>query len=76
MPARLSAPERRLRQKLAANVRRLRQDAGLTLEEASHRAGLHWRHWQKVEAGEVNVTIGSLARLAGALDVEPARLLE
>jgi transcriptional regulator with XRE-family HTH domain len=75
VPGRLSPAERRLRQKLAANVRRLREDAKLTLEEAAHRAGLHWRHWQKVEAGEVNLTLATLVRLSGALDVEPARLV-
>jgi transcriptional regulator with XRE-family HTH domain len=47
----------------------------LTLEEIAHRATLHWRHWQKVEAGEVNLTLATLVRLASALDVEPARLL-
>jgi hypothetical protein len=74
--ARAPQPRRRLRQKLAANVRRLREGAGLTLEEAAHRAGLHWRHWQKVEAGEVNLTLASLVRLAGALGVEAAGLFE
>jgi hypothetical protein len=73
---RLTAPERRVRQKLAANARRLREHAGLTLEEAAHRAGLHWRHWQKIESGEVNLTLTSLARVADALQVEAARLLE
>jgi transcriptional regulator with XRE-family HTH domain len=57
-------------------VRLLREEAGLTLEAAAHEAGLHWRHWQKVEAGEVNVTLASLVRLAGALHVTVARLLE
>jgi transcriptional regulator with XRE-family HTH domain len=76
VPARLSPVERRLRQKLAANVRRLREGARLTVEEVAHRAGLHSRHWQKVEAGEVNVTIGSLVRIGGALNVEAARLLD
>jgi transcriptional regulator with XRE-family HTH domain len=73
---RLSASERKVRQKLARNARALREKADLTLEEAAHRAGLHWRHWQKIESGEVNLTIASLARVADALDVEAARLLE
>jgi transcriptional regulator with XRE-family HTH domain len=72
---RLIASERRVRRKLAANARRLREGAGLTLEEAAHRAGLHWRHWQKIESGEVNLTLASLARVADALRVEPALLL-
>jgi transcriptional regulator with XRE-family HTH domain len=73
---RLTASERRVRRKLAANARRLREQGDLTLEEASHRAGLHWRHWQKIESGEVNLTLATLARVADALHVEPAQLLE
>jgi transcriptional regulator with XRE-family HTH domain len=73
---RLTASERRLRRKLAANSRRLREQAKLTLEEAAHRAGIHWRHWQKIESGEVNLTLASLARVADALHIEAARLLE
>jgi transcriptional regulator with XRE-family HTH domain len=53
--------------KLAANSRRLREQAQLTLEEAAHRAGINWRHWQKIESREVNLTLASLARVADAL---------
>jgi transcriptional regulator with XRE-family HTH domain len=48
---------------------------GLTLEEAAHRGDLHWRHWQKLEAGEVSPTLRTLARLAETLRVEPGDLL-
>ncbi len=49
---------------------------GLTLAAAAERAGMDWRHWQKVEAGEVNVTLRTLVRLAEALGLEEAALLE
>ena len=55
---------------LARNVRRCRHAMKLTLKGASQRAQLHWRHWQKIEAREVNVTLDTLVRLAGALEVE------
>jgi transcriptional regulator with XRE-family HTH domain len=70
------AAEKRLRRQLAASVRRIRQEKKLTLEDVAHRAQMHWRHWQKVEAGEVNATLRTLARLSTALGVEPANLLE
>ncbi len=35
---------------------------------------MHWRHWQKVEAGEVGVTLRTVAKLAVALDVEASDL--
>ncbi|MBI4702179.1 MAG: helix-turn-helix transcriptional regulator [Deltaproteobacteria bacterium] len=72
---RLPRSEHRLRRTLAANVHRARQAAGLTLEEAADRAGMHWRHWQKIEAGEVNATLRTLARLAGALGTPAGALL-
>ncbi len=64
---------------IAALARRLkarRIDLGLTQEELADRAGLNARHVQKLEAGELNVTIGTLASLALALDVTITDLLE
>jgi transcriptional regulator with XRE-family HTH domain len=65
-----------LRQRVRVNVRRFRQAEGLTLKVASQRAELHWRHWQKLEAGEVNLTIATLVRVASALRVDPTMLLD
>jgi transcriptional regulator with XRE-family HTH domain len=56
-------------------LRRIRHDRGLTLEEAAHQASLAWRHWQKIEAGEVGVTLRTLAKMADALNLEPTELL-
>jgi transcriptional regulator with XRE-family HTH domain len=64
-----------LRRLLSRRVRRRREKMKLTLETASERSGIHWRHWQKIEAGEVNVTLKTLARLARALDVHVYVLL-
>jgi transcriptional regulator with XRE-family HTH domain len=51
-------------------VRHLREKAGLTLERASSAAELDLAHWQKIEAGKVNVTMGTMIRVANALDVK------
>ena len=64
-----------LRTRLRTNVRSLRNAASLTLKKASERAEMHWRHWQKIEAGQVNLTVQTLVRIAGVLDVDPADLL-
>jgi transcriptional regulator with XRE-family HTH domain len=74
VPVRLPLAERRTRERVAANLRRLREAADLTLEEAGDRANIHWRHWQKIEAGEVNLTLRSLTRLAGGLGVDVDQL--
>lgn len=61
---------------LAHRLKARRIDLGLTQEELADRAGLNPRHVQKLEAGELNVTIGTLASLALALDVTITDLLE
>jgi transcriptional regulator with XRE-family HTH domain len=72
----VSPTERKLRAGLARNVRRLRGDASLTLEAAAHAVGIHTRHLQKIESGEVNVTLRTLARIADVLKLSAASLLE
>ena len=67
--------ETNLRRRLGTNVRALRNGALLTLKKASERAEMHWRHWQKIEAGQTNVTLFTLVRVADALNTEPSSLL-
>jgi hypothetical protein len=62
--------EKRLRQRLQERVRALREAQGLTLKVAGERSEIHWRHWQKMEAGEVNATMATLVRVAGVLRVD------
>jgi transcriptional regulator with XRE-family HTH domain len=64
-----------IRQRLSTNVRALRNSALLTLKKSSERAEMHWRHWQKIEAGQVNITLQTLVRIAEVLGIEPADLL-
>ena len=73
--ARRAATEEDLRRRLAANVRAARKAAGLAVKAASERAEIHWRHWQKVEAGEVNVTLQTVVRIGDALNIDPADLI-
>jgi transcriptional regulator with XRE-family HTH domain len=58
--------------KYGLRVRQLRQKACLTLENASSAAELDLAHWQKIEAGKVNVTLGTMMRVANALDARLA----
>ena len=71
---RMPSSEKRIRQRLAMNVRRLRQERALTLEEASDRAGMYLRHFQKIEAGDVNATLHTLDRLAEGFGVDVTEL--
>ncbi|HEY3315291.1 MAG TPA: helix-turn-helix transcriptional regulator [Bacillota bacterium] len=62
------------RRLLALNVRRIRLLRGFTQEAAAARAGIAVRHYQKIEAGEVNVTLDTLARVAQGLGTEVVEL--
>jgi transcriptional regulator with XRE-family HTH domain len=64
-----------IRHRLSINVRTLRNSATLTLKKSSERAEMHWRHWQKIEAGQVNITLQTLVRLAEVLGTDPSDLL-
>jgi hypothetical protein len=63
-----------LLQRFAASVRTLRGSMSLTLEAAAEKANVHWRHWQRMEAGEANVTIETIALVANTLQVDPSTL--
>ena len=61
--------------RVAANIRRIRQAQGLSQEELADRAGLHRTYVSQVERAIKNATIVSLAKIAGALQVEMAELV-
>jgi len=48
-------------------VRALRQAKGWTLEEAAEKGDMDLKHWQKIEAGTINVTLVTLVRIAEGL---------
>ena len=64
-----------LRFRLADNLSRLRVSHRLTQLQLGKASGLHWRHVQKIEAGNVNVTLVTIARLANGLEVDPLELV-
>ena len=59
-----------IRRRLGANVRRLRLAAKLTQVQASERAGLDLRHFQKIETADANPGLTSIARVAFGLNVD------
>jgi transcriptional regulator with XRE-family HTH domain len=63
------APSRfdRERVRLAGAVRRRRLQLGLSQEEAAHKIGIATRHFQKLEAAEVNITLRTLVAVAEGL---------
>lgn len=70
----LDAIDAALQLQVGSSIRRLRETRGLTQEHLAHSAGLATRHLQKIEAGQVNVTLRTIGRLCLALEIEASAL--
>lgn len=57
-------------------VRRRRERLGLSQLDLAERSGVHFTYISSVERGHRNVTLMTILRLARALDVNPARLVD
>jgi ribosome-binding protein aMBF1 (putative translation factor) len=55
---------------LGEKIASIRATKGLSQEALAHAAGLHRAYVGKVERGEVNVTTGTLNKLADALEIK------
>jgi transcriptional regulator with XRE-family HTH domain len=65
-----------LQLRLAKHVKAWRASQKLTQERLAVKANIALRHLQKIERGEVNVTLETISKLAYALDVDPVELIE
>lgn len=61
---------------VALNLRRLRRERGLTQEELAHVAEIDRSYLGTIERAEYSITVVTLGKLAAALRVPPATLLE
>lgn len=74
--AKKTDPAPAARQRIAENVRRFRQDLDLSQEKLAELADFHRTYVSQVERCITNISIDGLERLAGALEVDVAALLE
>ena len=65
-----------IRKRLGRNVRRLRRERNLSQEEFAFDTGLHRTYISGIERGARNPTVLIVERLADALGVPPAVLLQ
>lgn len=71
----MMAESRQLHLIVASNICRLRQNAGLSQESFADKCNLHRTYIGAIERGERNITVNTLARIAEALNINPADLL-
>ena len=62
-------------QEFGSNVRRHRNNVAMTQERLAELAELNVRTVQKIEAGETNVLVTTVARIAAALKCRPDQLI-
>jgi transcriptional regulator with XRE-family HTH domain len=67
---------RREAKTLGARLRSLRQSNGWTLEQTAERCDLDQKHLQKIESGQLNVTLVTLVRLSVGFQQPIATLFE
>lgn len=62
--------------KLGRKIRSIRESKNLTLEDMEERGFPTWQHWQKIEAGQKDITLSTLIRIARALRIKSSELLQ
>ena len=65
-----------VRKRVGVNLKRLRRDSGLSQEALAFESGLHRTYISGVERGVRNPTVLVLEKIAAALKVPAAKLLE
>ena len=65
-----------LKEVMAVNLRRIRHDKKMTQEELADRAGLSARYIGAIERADKTASVTVLGRIAEALGVDPAILIE
>ena len=71
-----SPEERTAMESFAANVQRLRRRRGLTQEQFADAVGFSPRYIRRLESGEVDATLRTIARVAAKLGVTVAAMLK
>jgi transcriptional regulator with XRE-family HTH domain len=64
-----------LRDLFAANLRRLRHERGMSQDELADEAGMSRSYLAQIETGKYHVSLKIIAKLATALNAEPAEFL-
>lgn len=67
---------RKFKKRFGLRLRELRNDRGLTLEETEEHGVKSWKHLQRIEAGDANITMETLLLLSRIYRVHPSEVLK
>jgi DNA-binding XRE family transcriptional regulator len=62
--------------RVGRNLKSARLKAGLRQIDVNEKVGITYRHYQNIEAGRINVTVGTLCRLAKLYKATVSELVE
>ena len=60
---------------IGKNIAELRRKKALNQKTAAEKADLSYRYYQSIEAGDANLTLSTVFRIADFLEVPPSRIL-
>ena len=58
------------------NLKKERINQGLTQEKLAEINNIDYKYYQRIEAGDVNITMKTLCKLCESLKIEPTKLFE
>ncbi len=61
--------------KIASNIKKSREERSLTQEQCSEKTEIEYKYYQKIEQGQVNLTLKTLYRICLELKINPKDLL-
>ena len=71
-----SDPNKRVQELLGSRIRTRRETLGLSQEAMAAECGLHRTYYGSVERGERNVALRNIIKIADALGISPASLID
>ena len=60
---------------MAKNIKKMRLRLKRTQEDAADIMGFHYKYYQKIESGSVNLTLDSIEKISKAFGISPKKLM-
>jgi len=70
----LTKEQKLARKKVAQTIATLRHKMGWTQEEAAEHIGIHFRHFQKIEYAQINITLDTFIKISKAFKISMSEL--